>query len=60
MLSSSTRGPGSKLLEAVDRLEAIEGIRAGLEDVKAGRIVPLEQAFARIKKQLKFPRHRRT
>jgi prevent-host-death family protein len=30
-----------KLLEAVDRAEALEGIRRGLEDVKAGRTRPL-------------------
>jgi PHD/YefM family antitoxin component YafN of YafNO toxin-antitoxin module len=49
-----------KLLEAVDRLEAIEGIRAGLEDVAAGRVIPLEKAFGKIKRQLKITRNRRS
>jgi PHD/YefM family antitoxin component YafN of YafNO toxin-antitoxin module len=34
-----------KLLEAVDRAEALEGIRRGLEDVKAGRTRPLAKAM---------------
>ena len=33
------------LLEAVDRAEALEGIRRGLEDVKAGRTRPLAEAI---------------
>jgi PHD/YefM family antitoxin component YafN of YafNO toxin-antitoxin module len=31
-----------KLLELVDRLETLEGIRAGLEDMEAGRTKSLE------------------
>lgn len=34
-----------KLLEAVDRAEALEGIRRGLEDVKAGRTRPFAEAI---------------
>ena len=34
-----------KLLEAVDRAESLEGIRRGLEDVKAGRTRPLADAI---------------
>ena len=34
-----------KLLEAVDRAEALEGIRRGLADVKAGRTRPLADAI---------------
>jgi PHD/YefM family antitoxin component YafN of YafNO toxin-antitoxin module len=34
-----------KLLEAVDRAEALEGLRRGLEDVKAGRTRPLGDAI---------------
>ena len=34
-----------KLLEAVDRAEALEGIHRGLEDVKAGRTRPLADAI---------------
>jgi prevent-host-death family protein len=34
-----------KLLEAVDRAETLEGIRRGLEDVKAGRTRPLAEVL---------------
>jgi prevent-host-death family protein len=34
------------LLDTVDRAEALEGIRRGLEDVKAGRTRPLADALA--------------
>ena len=34
-----------KLLETVDRAEALEGVRRGLEDVKAGRTRPLAEAI---------------
>jgi PHD/YefM family antitoxin component YafN of YafNO toxin-antitoxin module len=34
-----------KLLEAVARAEALEGIRRGLEDVKAGRTRPLAEVL---------------
>jgi prevent-host-death family protein len=37
-----------KLLEIIDRLEAIEGIRRGLEDFKAGRVIPAEEVFAEL------------
>ncbi|MEP7308636.1 MAG: type II toxin-antitoxin system Phd/YefM family antitoxin [Acidobacteriota bacterium] len=36
------------LLETVDRAEALEGIRRGLEDVKAGRTRPLADALAEL------------
>jgi PHD/YefM family antitoxin component YafN of YafNO toxin-antitoxin module len=32
------------LLQLVDRLETLEGIRAGLEDMEAGRTVSLDRA----------------
>ena len=32
-----------KLLDRVDELEAIDGIKRGLTDVKAGRVTPLRQ-----------------
>ena len=32
-----------KLLDGVDELEAIEGIKRGLVDVEAGRVAPLRQ-----------------
>ncbi len=34
-----------ELLEAKDRVEAIEGIRRGLESMKAGRGTPAEEFF---------------
>jgi hypothetical protein len=34
-----------KLLELVDRLETIEGIRAGSEEMKAGKGRPAEELF---------------
>ena len=32
-----------QLLNRIDELEALEGIRRGLEDVKAGRVTPLRE-----------------
>jgi len=32
--------------EAVDLADAVEGIREGLEDVRVGRVTPLEQVIA--------------
>ena len=40
-----------RLLEAVDRAEALEGIRLGLEDVKAGRTRPLAQAIDELRRR---------
>ena len=44
-----------KLLELVDRLEAIEGIKRGLADVAAGRTQPLEEAMKDIREELDLP-----
>ena len=41
------------LMALVDRAETLEGIRQGLEDEKAGRTVPLEQAMAEIRKRIR-------
>ncbi len=38
-----------RMLEMVDRAEAIEGVQRGLDDVAAGRTKPLKQAFAEIR-----------
>jgi len=43
-------GSYQKLLVLVDRLEAIEGIRRGLEDVKSGRTQPAGRAFDDIRR----------
>ncbi|MBI1745393.1 MAG: type II toxin-antitoxin system Phd/YefM family antitoxin [Acidobacteria bacterium] len=40
-----------QLLELVDRLEAIEGIKHGIDAVKAGRTEPLEKVFAGIRRR---------
>ena|ERR1041384_8169331 len=38
-----------KLLLEIDRLEAIEGIRRGIEAVKAGKTRPIEEAMEEIR-----------
>ena len=38
-----------KLLEDKDRLEALEGIRRGLEAAKQGRVKPSDQVMAELK-----------
>jgi hypothetical protein len=40
-----------KLLDLVERAEAITGIKRGLEDVKHGRTRPLEDAFADLRRK---------
>ncbi len=45
-----------RLLDLVDRAEAIEGIRKGLEDVKHGRTQPADQAFEEIRRKYNIPR----
>jgi prevent-host-death family protein len=40
-----------KLLELVDRLQAIEGIQAGLNSVREGRTFPAKQALTEIKQK---------
>lgn len=41
-LVAQDAGSYQNLLEEVDRLQAVEAIRSGLEDVKEGRTVSLE------------------
>jgi PHD/YefM family antitoxin component YafN of YafNO toxin-antitoxin module len=43
-----------ELLEAKDRIEAIEGIRRGLESMKAGRGKPLETFIKEFTKKYGF------
>jgi len=45
-----------KLLDLVDRAEAIEGIRRGLADVEAGRTQPADKAFDALRKKLGIPK----
>ena len=40
-----------RLLELVDRLEAVEGIKKGLEDVKRGRTRPIAKVIAEKKRK---------
>jgi len=42
-----------KLLDVVDRPEAILGIRRGLEDAKAGRTMTLEEFGSRLRRRMK-------
>jgi PHD/YefM family antitoxin component YafN of YafNO toxin-antitoxin module len=37
------------LMDRLERLETIEGVRQGLEDIKAGRTVPLAEAMKQIR-----------
>jgi prevent-host-death family protein len=45
-----------KLLENVDRLEAIAGIRRGLEEVLQGKVSPANEVFAAMRKKHKIPK----
>lgn len=45
-----------KLLELAERLETLEGIRAGLEDMKAGRGRPADEVFEEIRREFQIPR----
>jgi hypothetical protein len=44
-----------KVLDYIDKLEAIAGIKRGLGDILEGRTKPSSQAFKSIKKKLKIP-----
>lgn len=41
-----------KLCDLAGAAKVLEGIRRGLEDVKAGRTQPLDEAFADIRREL--------
>jgi prevent-host-death family protein len=47
-----------RMLELVDRLEAIEGVRQGLESMKAGKGVPFEQFKREMEKKHGIPSKR--
>jgi prevent-host-death family protein len=40
-----------QMLELIDRLECIEGIRRGLDDVEKGRVRPANEVFAEIRRK---------
>jgi putative addiction module CopG family antidote len=42
--------------EEAEEAHALEGISQGLEDMRAGRTQPLEEAFADIRRDLNLPR----
>jgi PHD/YefM family antitoxin component YafN of YafNO toxin-antitoxin module len=44
-----------QLLELAERVKVIEGIRRGLEDVKAGRTQPAEEAFKELRLKYDIP-----
>ena len=48
-----------KLLDRVDELEAIEGIRRGLADVEAGRVTPLREFEKQFRTKHGIPRRAR-
>lgn len=45
-----------KLLEDMDRLEAIAGIRQGLEEVRQGKTKPVNEVFESMRKRHKIPK----
>lgn len=45
-----------RLMELLDRAEAIEGIRRGLEDVQQGRTKPARRALDEIRRKHRIPR----
>jgi prevent-host-death family protein len=45
-----------RLLEHNEEAEALEGIRRGLEDLKAGRTRPARQALSQIRRKRRIPR----
>jgi PHD/YefM family antitoxin component YafN of YafNO toxin-antitoxin module len=45
-----------KLLDMLDRAEAIEGIRKGLKSVEEGRTRPVEEVFEEIRREHEVPR----
>jgi hypothetical protein len=44
-----------KTVESLRQQEDLEAIREGLEDVAAGRVTPLDEAFERIRANLGLP-----
>jgi PHD/YefM family antitoxin component YafN of YafNO toxin-antitoxin module len=44
------------MLDLIDRLECIEGIRRGLEAVKQGRVRAANEVFEEIRRKFKIPK----
>jgi len=45
-----------KMLDMLDQVEAIEGIRKGLKSVQEGRTRPVEEVFEEIRQEHEVPR----
>jgi prevent-host-death family protein len=45
-----------QLLELIDRLEAIEGIQRGLDEMKGGKGKPVDQVEKELRKKHRIPR----
>jgi PHD/YefM family antitoxin component YafN of YafNO toxin-antitoxin module len=45
-----------RVLDALDSLDAIRGIKAGLDDVKAGRTRPAQEFFAESRRRRGLPK----
>jgi predicted transcriptional regulator len=45
-----------EMLNLIDRLECIDGIRRGLEDVERGRVRPAEEVFEEIRRKYGIPK----
>jgi prevent-host-death family protein len=43
------------MLDAIDRAEAIAGIKRGLDSIDRGEGIPAEEAFKRLRKKHKIP-----
>jgi PHD/YefM family antitoxin component YafN of YafNO toxin-antitoxin module len=41
-----------QILERLDRLEAVDAIRVGIEDAKAGRVRPAREALRKLQEKL--------
>lgn len=48
-------GSYQRLLDLAERLETLAGIRAGLEDMKAGRGRPAEEVLEEIRRDFQIP-----
>ena len=46
-----------RLLELAERAEAVAGIRKGLASMERGEGIPAEEAFERMRRKYKIPRH---
>jgi prevent-host-death family protein len=46
-----------KLLDVAEEARVLDGIRRGLEDMKAGRGRPADKVFEAIGREFKLPRH---